>query len=156
MMRVANLLAAFRFESARSLTQHRRKMRPIVLCLLALACGCSGAADNSPRQSPSRDEFPDTFASTAAAEEFINQLYLKGRVDRVRTDGKSFLVVMTHGSGVAVTGIALYRREWFHWKHVQSTSTPNPGEYLRAESDAGNIVLVGLRSGKRWPLYNPH
>lgn len=100
--------------------------------------------------------FPAVFPSPAAALVYADALFAGGRVDEVRIGRTSYLVVMQHGSGVPVLGIAVYRRGLAGWRRLEVPSAPRTHfDFVRASAADGKIILTEERSRRPWVLYDP-
>ena len=126
------------------------QVRLAVVVLLLATAWAAGQAQ--PGQSGDV-RFPVAFVSATEASTWARGQFAGGRVDRIEADSGGCLVVFLHGSGVPVVRIALYRKESSRWQFVSQTAPPaGSGEFLRASSADGKIILIGERSGRIWPL----
>ena len=130
-------------------------MKPHLLLALALLCtGC--ASDNAEMlERTARDGiFPPTLAARESATALTRAFFAGGHVDSVRVGLTSYLVVFRHGSGIPVTGIAVYRSELGRWRLVAEPKPPAV-EFFRAEAADGKILLRGERSRQTWVIFDP-
>lgn len=128
------------------------------LALLLAGCGVPDE-ERTLLQSEARQDghgWPAVFGSTEAAITYANASPGGGRVDEVRIDPDSFLVVFRHGSGIHVIGIAVYRRNLGQWELVARPPRRAYGDFLRATAVEGKIVATGVTTGTTWVLYDPH
>ena len=96
---------------------------------------------------------PSAFPSYDAAVAYSNALFAGGRVDRVQLGTTSYLVVIQHGSGRPVLGIAVYEKKSTRWERVPTNRTP-VFDFVRASNEAGKIILTEERSRQVWTLYD--
>jgi hypothetical protein len=95
-----------------------------------------------------------TLSSHESAQEYVRQLHIRGRVDRVRIGWSRFLVVFQHGSGIPVTRIAIYQLKRFRWELI-SEPRPPISDHLSAVAADGKIVVLGQRTSQASVLYDP-
>ena len=117
---------------------------------MVMVCSCS----KEQKTLSVSQRFPARFSSSGAANEYLKQSPTRGRIDRVRIGMKFFLVVFTHGSGVPVTGIAIYERHLWAWELVADVPPPGMG-FMRAAALDGKIVAISERLAKTWTLFDP-
>jgi hypothetical protein len=118
------------------------------LIAATFACATGAPAD--------RHTFPAEFASGEAAAEWARASFAGGKVDTIGTNAGRHLVVFQHGSGRPVVRIGLYRKEGRKWRLMAGFAPPTDAhEFLTASVRRGNIVLIGERSGRVWPLPEP-
>ncbi|MFZ5494135.1 MAG: hypothetical protein ACOZE5_02200 [Verrucomicrobiota bacterium] len=128
-------------------------MKPVLrlLGLLLLTAG-SLIAETGPG-SPENTRFPAAFDSVDTAAQWARRQFAGGRVAEVAADSGKYLVVFLHGSGVPVVEIGLYRKKLFRWRFVKKVPPPSGSrEFLHASAADGQIVLIGEKTGRTWPL----
>jgi hypothetical protein len=117
-----------------------------VSILLAIAAPAS-PSDGSDR--------PASFASHEEAARYVAGLFAGGRIDDVALGGDHYFVLIQHGSGLPIIGLAqIYRQEGERWRRVSQAPIPRH-EFLRAVADKGSIVAVGESTGRKTLLYDP-
>lgn len=127
-----------------------------VAWLVMIVAGCAAYDAEAIKRSASEGTIPETFTSYEAALAYTNALRAGGRVDHVRVGSTSYMVVMQHGSGVPLLGIAVYRKGVFGWHRVEVPRAPRPHfDFVRASEADGKIILTEERSRRVWILYDP-
>lgn len=126
----------------------------LLLPLFALL-GCAEDDPEALKQAARKGEFPATFGSEESARKYVGHLFAGGRVDRVRIGMSAYLVVYRHGSGIPVTGIALYRKAGLSWRLISKPPVPFRLGHLQAEARDGKIYVRSDRAEGNWLLYDP-
>jgi hypothetical protein len=94
---------------------------------------------------------PTSFDTSAAAAEYVKQLFAGGRIDFVEVGQEEVLVLQTYGSGVPVIAIGTYRYSAGQWI-LASEWRPEIIEFYTVKEQNGVVVAVGNTTGEQWVL----
>lgn len=138
-------------------------MKTSLWCVLLLAAGaltslcavsCASNDRESVQQAARQGELPERLSSYEAAVDYTEALFAGGHVDRVELGSRRYLVVIQHGSGRPVLGIAVYQKKFMGWQRVPTTH-PAVFDFVRASVRDGKIILTEERSQRVSTLYDP-
>lgn len=124
----------------------------VLLSLFFISCASTDRA--SVEQAAREGVLPDRFSSYDAAIDYSKSLFAGGRVDRVQLGSANYLVVIQHGSGRPVLGIAVYQEKFRRWERVPADRPP-VFDFVYASAQDGKIILKEERSQRVWTLYDP-
>jgi hypothetical protein len=138
------------------------KLASALICAVLLVAGCdSKDTEDLRRLARMGFPFPATLSSPDAARAFVRASPPGGRVDLVRIGTSRYMVVCTHGSGVPITGIAVYRRKLLYWEIDWRVRPPHERLMIPQEPfkevivSEGKIIGVGGLTSQKWVLHDP-
>jgi hypothetical protein len=126
----------------------------MIALVALLLTACTSTDRDGIRQAARQSVFPDVFPSYEAALDYCGALFAGGRAEPVQLGSVSYLVVIQHGSGRPVLGIALYQQRFERWRRV-ATDRLQVFDFVHASTSDGKIILTEERSGRIWTLYSP-
>ena len=130
-------------------------MKRAVLVLFAtLIVSCTSTDSEAIQRAAREGVLPNAFPSYEAAVDYCSALFAGGRAEALQIGSASYLVVIQHGSGRPVLGIALYQEKFGRWQRI-AAERPPVSDFVHASVSDGSIVLTEEGSRKVWTFYVP-